>query len=325
MIDKKSLRIVYMGTPDFAVEPLKALINNDYNIVGVITNYNKPSGRGQRIKESAVKVFASENNLKVLQPQNLKAPEFLEELKTLNADLQIIVAFRMLPEVVWNMPHLGTFNLHGSLLPQYRGAAPINWAVINGDKETGTTTFFLEHKIDTGNIIMQNKIEILDNDTAGTVHDKLMYSGANLVVETVDRIISEGVISTPQNINNVIELKSAPKIFKEDCKINWDDDCKIIYNKIRGLSPYPTAWSEFIYENEKEISFKIFESEFEESIHEIKIGTIITDNKTYIKVAVKNGYVLIKEIQIAGKKRMNIGDFLRGYQNIDKLTIKYKN
>ncbi len=321
MADKKSLRIVYMGTPDFAVEPLKALINNDYNIVGVITNYNKPSGRGQRITESAVKVFARENNLKVLQPQNLKAEEFLAELKALNADLQIIVAFRMLPEVVWDMPRLGTFNLHASLLPQYRGAAPINWAVINGDKETGATTFFLQHKIDTGNIILQNKVEILDEDTAGTVHDKLMYSGADLVVQTVDRIISGNIEASPQKIINENELKAAPKIFKEDCKINWNSEGASIYNKIRGLSPYPAAWSEFINEKEKVISFKIFDSEYEKLYHTIKIGTIFTDKKTELKIAVKNGYIQIKEIQIAGKKRMKIGDFLRGYQNIDNLRI----
>ena len=321
MADKKSLRIVYMGTPDFAVEPLKALINNDYNIVGVITNYNKPSGRGQRITESAVKVFARENNFKVLQPQNLKAEEFLSELKALNADLQIIVAFRMLPEVVWDMPRLGTFNLHASLLPQYRGAAPINWAVINGDKETGATTFFLQHKIDTGNIILQNKVEILDNDTAGTVHDKLMYSGADLVVQTVDRILNGNIEATPQEIIDESELKSAPKIFKEDCKINWNNEGAKIYNKIRGLSPYPAAWSEFINEKEKVISFKIFDSEYEKSYHTIKIGTIFTDKKTELKIAVKNGYIQIKAIQIAGKKRMKIGDFLRGYQNIDNLRI----
>ncbi len=300
-----------MGTPDFAVESLKILVENNYNIVGVITAPDKPAGRGQKIMESAVKKFAVSKNLKVLQPKNLKAEEFLTELHTLNANLQIVVAFRMLPKVVWNMPEFGTFNLHASLLPQYRGAAPINWAIINGEKETGVTTFFLQQKIDTGDIIAQEKVSIEENETAGELHDKLMEIGSQLVLKTV-RDIENDVVSTQlQNENQ--ELKEAFKIFKPFCKIDWAKSIDEIHNHIRGLSPYPTAWTAFINTSNKEtISCKIFKTIKEITSHQFQIGTIIT-TKTELKIAVSGGYIKITELQLAGKKRMQIAALLNGF------------
>ena len=309
---KDELRIVYMGTPEFAVASLDALVSGGYNVVGVVTMPDKPAGRGYKVQFSAVKEYALAHNLPLLQPEKLKDEQFLEELKALKADLQIVVAFRMLPEVVWNMPPMGTFNLHGSLLPQYRGAAPINWAIINGEKETGVTTFFLQHEIDTGDLILQKKIAIHRTDNAETIHDQLMVLGAQTVVETVDCILDGTAPKMPQP--EVAELKMAPKIFKETCKINWDNDCESIYNFVRGLSPYPTAWSELMNDNREPIPMKIYAVTTEQTSHTYTHGTIITDGKKELKVACKDGFVSIQSLQLAGKKRMNSDEFLRGYK-----------
>ena len=307
----KDLRIVFMGTPDFAVESLKALVEAQYNIVGVVTAPDRPAGRGQKLKQSPVKEYAVNNNIPVLQPEKLKNPDFLEELKALKADLQIIVAFRMLPEVVWSMPALGSFNLHGSLLPRYRGAAPINWAVINGDKETGVTTFFLKHEIDTGNIIYQEKMPITNDDTAGTVHDKMMVLGARLVVKTVKAIEDGEVKALPQS-NDESQLKHAPKIFKDDCRIDWQKDAQTIRNHIRGLSPYPTAWTEFVMKNGKQISCKVFFADSNEG-KKLDAGQLESDNKTYLSIGTGNGVLDLTQLQLAGKKRMTIEELLRGF------------
>lgn len=319
---KKDLRIVFMGTPDFAVESLRILVENDYNVVGVITMPDKPAGRGHKLHYSAVKQYALDKNLHLLQPEKLKDEEFLKELKNLNADLQIIVAFRMLPEIVWNMPRLGTFNLHGSLLPQYRGAAPINWAIINGEKETGVTTFFLRHEIDTGEIILQDRTPIEENDNIGKIYDILMKKGAKLVKETVDMIIEDRVVPIPQeklyNVNG--ELKSAPKIFKETCKIDWNKSAQEVHNHIRGLSPSPCAWTELILSQEDApLSIKIQESEKISETHHLSAGQISTDNKTYLYVACKEGFLSIKQMQMPGKRSMSIIDILNGYK-FDKNT-----
>ncbi len=317
MISKNDLRIVFMGTPEFAVESLKILVENDYNVVGVVTVADKPAGRGQKIKTSPVKDYAISQDIPVLQPTKLKDETFLKDLKDLNADLQIIVAFRMLPEVVWNMPKLGSFNLHGSLLPQYRGAAPINWAVMNGDKETGVTTFFLQHEIDTGNIIAQKRMPIADDDNAGIVHDKMMVLGADLVLETVDNICNGTVSTKPQSeyIAAGEALKDAPKIFKEDCKIDWSQSISEVYNKIRGLSPYPAAWTELFSIDGKNTTLKIFETE---KIDQEGIpGDITTDGKNEIIIQGKGGALKIKSLQIAGKKRMTAKEFLNGFKNIE--------
>ncbi|MGL5785264.1 MAG: methionyl-tRNA formyltransferase [Bacteroidales bacterium] len=311
---KKDLRIVYMGTPDFAVESLKALVEGGYNVVGVITMPDKPAGRGMKLQYSAVKQYALEAGLPLLQPEKLKNEEFLAALKEWNANLQIVVAFRMLPEVVWDMPEYGTFNLHASLLPQYRGAAPINWAVINGDKETGITTFFLEHQIDTGNVIRQEKVTIEETDNAGIVHDKLMHLGAKLVVETVDQVLSGNLKATPQNeMADESSLRPAPKIFKDTCRINWEGSAETIYNFIRGLAPYPAAWTELM-DGDKASMLKIYETSKEYIQHDHKPGTLFSDGKTYLKVAVKDGFLSILSLQIAGKRRMEIDEFLRGFR-----------
>ena len=309
---KDELRIVYMGTPEFAVASLDALVSGGYNVVGVVTMPDKPAGRGYKVQFSAVKEYALAHNLPLLQPEKLKDEQFLGELKALKADLQIVVAFRMLPEVVWNMPPMGTFNLHGSLLPQYRGAAPINWAIINGEKETGVTTFFLQHEIDTGDLILQKKIAIHRTDNAETIHDQLMALGAQTVVETVDCILDGTAPKMPQP--EVAELKMAPKIFKETCKINWNSDCESIYNFVRGLSPYPTAWSELMNDNREPIPMKIYAVTTEQTSHTYTHGTIITDGKKELKVACKDGFVIIQSLQLSGKKRMNSDEFLRGYK-----------
>jgi methionyl-tRNA formyltransferase len=307
----QDLRIVFMGTPDFATESLKALIEAGANIVGVITAPDKPAGRGRKLTPPPVKKFAEENGLKVLQPEKLKAPEFLDELKALQADLQVVVAFRMLPEVVWSMPPGGTFNLHASLLPEYRGAAPINWAVINGEVKTGVTTFFLQHEIDTGDIIFQEEVAISPDDTAGTVHDKLMKTGAGLVVKTVEAVAKDEVNPLPQPQK---KLKPAPKIFKEDCKIDWHMDCEEVRNKIRGLSPYPAAWTELSsYGSAEKLSVKIFETTKTGS-EGLNPGEIYSDNKKIIIAGTLNGDLKINELQLAGKKRMKTEDFLRGHQ-----------
>lgn len=312
---KENLRIVFMGTPEFAVESLKALVKNNYNVVGVITMPDKPAGRGYKLQPSAVKEYALSKGLLVLQPEKLKNEGFLNKLKNLNADLQIVVAFRMLPEVVWDMPPMGTFNLHSSLLPQYRGAAPINWTIINGEKETGVTTFFLTHEIDKGKIIFQEKTTISEDDNAETLHERLMKMGANLVLKTVDAILDNSVQAVSQNtfIESESELKPAPKIFKETCRINWDRPSKEINNFIRGLSPYPCAWTEMIEENGEKLSLKLFAGEAIEEPHTIKPGTIKTDNKTYFHVATANGFIAVSDLQLSGKKRMKIRDFLNGF------------
>lgn len=297
-----------MGTPDFAVEPLRRLVEGGYNIVGVVTMPDKPSGRGLKLTPSAVKEYAISHDLKVLQPEKLRDEAFLEELRDLGIDLGIVVAFKMLPTVVWSMPKLGTFNLHASLLPQYRGAAPINWAIMNGDTESGITTFMLDKEIDTGDIIAVKKVLIADTDTAGILHDKLMVEGGELVLKSVDRIADGRRDYIPQNtITAGIELRPAPKIFKEDCKIDWSADLETIYNKVRGLSPYPAAWFEH-----KGINYKVFEVAREEATHNKPFGEIVTDNKTSIKVACQGGYITIGELQMAGKKRMKTKDFLLG-------------
>jgi methionyl-tRNA formyltransferase len=306
---EKNLRIVFMGTPDFAVESLKRLVDSHYNIVGVITAPDKPAGRGQKLQPSAVKVFAETHGLNVLQPANLKDEAFIWELKQLSADLQIVVAFRMLPEMVWAMPRLGTFNLHGSLLPQYRGAAPINWAVINGDKETGVTTFFLQHEIDTGNIIEQRRIDIEPGDNAGSVHDKLMVVGAQLVVDTVAMIEHGTVTAKPQPMD--AELRKAPKIFKDDCRIDWSQNAKTIHNLVRGLSPYPAAWTEFVSADGTRLLVKVFETRIADG-QTGKVGAIASDGKKQLTIACGNGALEILSLQAAGKKRMSVDEFLRG-------------
>lgn len=307
----KDLRIVFMGTPDFAVASLKILVENNYNIVGVITAPDKPAGRGLQLMESAVKKYAVEKDLTILQPTNLKSEEFITKLQSLNANLQVVVAFRMLPDIVWYMPIIGTFNLHASLLPQYRGAAPINWAIINGEKETGVTTFFLQHKIDTGDIIDQEKVAIGENETAGELHDKLMSIGSNLVLKTVQGIENEEINSYPQDKNQ--ELKEAFKIFKPFCKIDWSKTLNEIHNHIRGLSPYPTAWTEFKNKETGElVSAKIFRTEKIQEQHHLTIGEIIT-TKSELKIAVTGGYLKIIELQLAGKKRMEMAALLNGF------------
>lgn len=303
---KKDLRIIFMGTPVFAVASLLKLIENDWNIVAVITAPDKPKGRARKLIPSPVKVAATEHKIPVLQPTNLKNPEFHEELSGLKADLQIVVAFRMLPESVWNMPPMGTFNLHASLLPNYRGAAPINWAIINGEKETGVTTFFLKHEIDTGNLLFQEKVEILPEDDLGTVYEKLMKIGAELVVKTVDAI-SKGEVSAKIQ-DEAKAVNHAPKIFKETSEIDWNKSAIQIHNLIRGLSPYPAAFTSI---NDK--SCKIFKSGISNDTLGDKVpGEWITDNKTYLKFKTGNGVLEIIELQLEGKKRMKIEDFLRG-------------
>jgi methionyl-tRNA formyltransferase len=298
-----------MGTPDFAVASLKALIEAGEEVVAVVTGPDKPAGRGQKLHESAVKKFAVSQNIPVLQPVKLRAPEFLAELKSYNADLQVVVAFRMLPELVWNMPEKGTINVHASLLPNYRGAAPINHAIINGEKKSGVTTFLLQHEIDTGNILFSTEVEILDNDNAGDLHDKLMLAGAELLIRTVNAIKKNDIHPIPQDSIDTESLKHAPKIFKEDCLINWENDSVKIYNLIRGLSPYPTA---FTHIDGKVL--KIYESEIIIEKHDLKPGTYISNGKNELKFATKDGFLKLLEIQIEGKKRMSVSDFLRGYR-----------
>ena len=324
-MEKKDLRIVYMGTPEFAVESLKRLVEGGYNVVAVITMPDKPMGRhGSVLQGSPVKQYAVSQGLKVLQPEKLKDEAFVEELRSLQADLQIVVAFRMLPEVVWNMPPMGTFNLHASLLPQYRGAAPINWAVMNGDTETGITTFFLKHEIDTGEVIQQVKVPIADTDNVEVVYDKLMMLGGDLVLETVDAIINGTVKSIPQEemFASEAELRPAPKIFKETCRIDWNKGVKGVYDHVRGLSPYPAAWTELCAEEGKPQVLKIYETEKIFAEHHLPVGTVDTDQKTYFRIAVKDGYVNLLSVQLAGKKRMNVGDFLRGYRHVEKSWVE---
>ncbi len=312
----KEIRIVFMGTPDFAVESLKALVENGYNVVGVITAPDKPAGRGRQLSESAVKQYAVQQNLNVLQPEKLKNPEFIAQLESLKADLQVVVAFRMLPEMVWNMPPMGTFNLHASLLPQYRGAAPLNWAIINGETESGVTTFLLSHEIDTGQIIFQEKVAIAENDTVGDLHDRLMDIGSRLVLKTVDALAEGKVqpIDQTQLIDNPDKIKQAPKIFKDDCRIDWTKDTESVRNLIRGLSPYPAAWTELIHpERNETLSAKIFAAVKDYQNLPATPGTLLTDGKKYLKIACSDGWLSITDIQLSGKKQMKIDELLRGF------------
>ena len=313
------MRIVFMGTPEFAVESLRALVEGGYNVVGVVTMPDKPIGRhGSVLQASPVKQYAVEHGLTVLQPQKLKDEAFVESLRALNAQLQIVVAFRMLPEVVWAMPTLGTFNLHASLLPQYRGAAPINWAIINGEKETGITTFFLKHEIDTGEVIQQVKIPILDTDNVGDVHDRLMALGAELVTQTVDAIIDGTVRTIPQELiaGKNASLKPAPKIFHDTCRIDWKHmNTKQVYDFIRGLSPYPAAWTSLVA-GDKVTEMKVFETRklTLDNNDSDQVGTIKTDGRTYLRVRLVDGLIDILTLQLAGKKRMDVAAFLNGFK-----------
>ena len=319
-----------MGTPDFAVEPLRRLVEKQkaceqcgYEVVGVVTMPDKMiNKRGNQLLMSPVKQYAVSQNLPVLQPESLKDEAFQSELRALGADLQIVVAFRMLPESVWNMPRLGTFNLHASLLPQYRGAAPINWAIINGDKETGVTTFFLKHEIDTGDVIYRDVIAIEENDNAGSLHDKLMLQGGETVLRTVEAIVNGTVEAVAQDTMFATEqeLRPAPKIFRDTCRIDWSKDVCAVYDFVRGMSPYPAAWCELVNANGDVVALKVYAVSKEYAQHGKAAGAIVTDNKSYIKVAVEGGYVSLDEVQLAGKKRMPVADLLRGF-SIDGMTL----
>lgn len=336
-MEKAGLRIVYMGTPDFAVEPLRRLTEGGYRVVGIVTMPDKPAGRGHKVQFSPVKQYALEHGFHpfpqegaqqaeyeiaspapegvILQPANLKDERFVEALRALKADLQIVVAFRMLPEAVWGMPRMGTFNLHASLLPQYRGAAPINWAVINGETETGITTFFLKHEIDTGEVIQQVRVPIADTDCAGVVHDKLMMLGGRLVIDTVDALLAGRVKRIPQEEMAVTgELRPAPKIYKETCRIDWNQPVKRIYDWVRGLSPHPAAWTELLRPGEEPVTVKVFETEKLETSHSLPPGTLQTDGKTYLRVAAADGFVGIRSLQLPGKKRLPVDELLRGFR-----------
>ncbi len=304
---KNSLRIVFLGTPEFAVESLRILVENDINVVAVVTAPDKPKGRGKKLGTSPVKDYAVSQNLPVLQPTNLKSEEFQDELKSYKADLQIVVAFRMLPVAVWDMPRLGTFNLHASLLPQYRGAAPINWAIMNGEKETGVTTFFLKHEIDTGKIIFQEKEEIRADDNMGTLYGRLMAKGAELVLKTVHAIQEDDYPQIDQP--DFDSLKAAPKIFREDCEIRWNLPNADVRNFIRGLSPYPGAWTTL-----RDQTLKVFSAEVAELVARLKPGEFESDGKNFLKVGTQSGVLELKEIQLEGKKRMEVKEFLRGYE-----------
>ena len=321
---KEDLRIVYMGTPEFAVASLRALVEGGYNVVGVITMPDKPMGRhGSVLQSSPVKQYAESVGLPVLQPEKLKNEEFLQALRAWNADLQIVVAFRMLPEIVWNMPRLGTFNLHASLLPQYRGAAPINWSIIHGDTETGVTTFFLTHEIDTGKIIRQKRLPIADTDDVGKVHDALMAMGADLVLETVDLILENKVDAIPQEqfYREEEDLRPAPKIFKDTCRIDWKQPMKRIYDFVRGLSPYPAAWTELIAPDGKRLVLKIYQTEKRPAEHAFPVGSVHSDGKSYVDIAVEGGYIRLLSLQLAGKKRMSVHDFLNGFKQIVEYSV----
>lgn len=309
------IRIIFMGTPDFAVASLKTLVGAGKHVVAVVTTPDKPAGRGQRIHESAVKKFAIQHKIPVLQPEKLRAPDFLERLASYRADLQVVVAFRMLPEVVWNMPRLGTINVHASLLPQYRGAAPINHAIINGESASGVTTFLLQHEIDTGHILFSEKVDIAETDTAGILHDRLMETGADLLLRTVEAIATGTASPTPQaELVEEEQLKHAPKIFKDDCRIHWDQPSRQVNNLIRGLSPYPAAFTTL--DNKV---LKIYTAEIQNEQPKISPGTYESDGKTFLRFATQDAYINIIELQLEGKKRMKIDEFLRGYR-IGKIT-----
>ncbi|WP_290541344.1 methionyl-tRNA formyltransferase [Alistipes sp.] len=318
-MNAKDLRIVFMGTPEFAVPSLRALVAGGYNVVGVVTSPDRPAGRGQKLHQSEVKTEALELGLPILQPEKLKAPEFIEAIRALQPDLGIVIAFRMLPEVVWAMPRLGTFNLHASLLPQYRGAAPINWAIINGETETGVTTFFLNHEIDKGCIIGQIRVPILAEDNVGTLYDKLMTTGTSLVVETVDRIAAGEIRPTEQQHIDETTLRPAPKIFKEDCRIDWGKPGREIVDFVRGLSPYPAAWTGMQRESDGEVSSaKIFAASFEPGAHGQRCGTLQSDGRTFIRVACADGWIVLGELQIAGKKRLAVRELLLGWRDVQQ-------
>jgi methionyl-tRNA formyltransferase len=304
----KELRIVFMGTPEFAVASLDALVNTGYNIVGVVTAPDKPAGRGMKITESAVKKYAVDKGLHILQPEKLKDPKFIDDLGNLKADLQIVVAFRMLPLIVWNMPPMGTVNVHGSLLPDYRGAAPINWAVMNGEKETGVTTFKLKHEIDTGDILLQDKFAIGENENATEVHDRMKIIGANLLVKTIQALEAGTIKENPQLLSSN-QPKHAPKLFTKDCEINWNESASHIHNKIRGLSIFPGALTKL-----EDKILKIFQSQKEIITHNHPIGTVICDGKKILKFACMDGFIQIMDLQLEGKKRMLVEDFLRGFR-----------
>lgn len=304
----ENMRIVFMGTPDFAVASLQALVKRKCNIVGVITAPDRPAGRGRKIRMSAVKEYALKEGLPLLQPTNLKNTEFLDQLESLKPDLQVVVAFRMLPEVVWRMPRMGTFNLHASLLPEYRGAAPINWAIINGETRTGVTTFFINEEIDTGAIILQKEVEIANHDTAGNLHDKLMHLGSELVVDTVD-LIAKGSIKLKQQAGD--RFKPAPKLHKDNCRIDWGQPGEIVYNKIRGLSPYPAAWTELVSDKGK-TECKILQAQWIREDHILEPGSILTSKKE-IRVAVEHGFLKIESLQLSGKRKMDAVSFLNGF------------
>lgn len=305
----EQLRIIFFGTPDFAVGCLSKLVESGANIVAVVTSPDKPAGRGMHLKHSAVKEYALTQGLPVLQPEKMKSQDFLEQLKSLNADLQVVVAFRMMPEVVWNMPPMGTINVHGSLLPQYRGAAPINWAIINGETETGVTTFKLKHEIDTGDILLQQVVPIRPADNAGTMHDKLMHAGAELLVKTIKGLAAEKIEEQPQQNFEAADLKNAPKIFKEHLQINWDKPVHEIDNFVRGMSPYPAAFT--MLGNK---SVKIFSSDYREEEHTAAPGSYDTDHSSYLRFAAKDGWLYVDELQLEGKGRLNVVDFLRGFR-----------
>ena len=309
---KEDLRIVFLGTPEFAVESLEAIIDGGYNVVGVVTMPDKPAGRGHKMYQSPVKECALRHGIRVMQPVRLKDPDFVDELRSLNADLFVVIAFRMLPEIVWSMPHLGTFNLHASLLPRYRGAAPINRAVMNGDTETGVTTFFLKHEIDTGDIIQQERIAILPSDNVGDVHDRLMHLGARLTVETIDAIVAGSLSTTPQDkLIGDTEPTPAPKIFKEDCEINWTAPAEVVHNHVRGLSPYPAAWSTLVSDGEVVGAMKIFETKILDGESPVAPGSVVAENGRII-VGTGTAPVEILSLQAPGKRRVATADYLRG-------------
>ncbi|MBL0050170.1 MAG: methionyl-tRNA formyltransferase [Bacteroidetes bacterium] len=307
------MRIIFYGTPDFAVPSLQILVENNFNVVAVVTAADSPAGRGLQMKFSPVKEYALSQNIKVLQPHKLKDPAFLEEIKSLMPDLQIVVAFRMMPQVLWSMPPLGSFNLHGSLLPQYRGAAPINWAIINGEKETGVTTFFLQQEIDTGNIIFQEKIPIEDRDNATTLHNKMMHIGAALVLKTARAISNGKVNTTPQSKVDTNELKAAPKIFKETCAINFNNEVDKVNNFVRGLSRYPAAYTYIVSKDNERLQLKIYSAQKEYGEMNVAAGNMQTDGKTFLKFACNNGWLHALELQLQGKKAMTVQEFLRGF------------
>lgn len=319
----KDIRIVYMGTPDFAVAPLKTLVDAGYNIVCVVTVPDKPAGRGQKVQSSPVKIYAQEKGLKILQPEKLKNPDFTSEFNSLSPDIAVVVAFRMLPKSIWSVPKLGTFNLHASLLPQYRGAAPINWAIIYGEKKTGVTTFIIDKEIDTGNIIYREEVNIDTNDTAGDIHDKLMVIGAELVLKTVQAITEKKVKPIAQQLylQDSEQVKSAPKIFRETCRIDWTKTVSDVHNFIRGLSPYPGAWTELIFEDGTAVQTKILKSIQIEKNHQHTSGLILIEGKNALNVACNNGFVSIIEMQLAGKRPMKTNEFLNGLRNVAPIKM----